>query len=269
VDEDDVHHEWELSIQHGHNENAVVLSDGVVRLYPEAMSSETKATFHQVVSTNKEEEGSVEREDVAPEVNKLKEMDKTDIDRIASFFESKLSARHGEVLRRSLYLQHSAKQEDVRLEKPIDVLKGELKDRYGYVAIYLNHLVSSGYFNDEEFFREMYTDIDEQQGVTEDSFREEFELIVERELIALYVGQDDKAKDSMWGVLGLISGYFRHEPHNNFLDVRGIGEECEATIEDAMELVKEHHENLMFSEIEEESDEMAIRILPQSLTLLG
>ena len=269
VEESDIQSGWELSIREGNNEDAVVLADGVVQLYPAAMSSESKALLQKIVVENKKKEGAVEREDIKSEVNKLKEMDKTEIDRISSFFERLLSTRHSEVLRRSLYLQHSAKQGDVQLEKPIEVLKGELKDRYGFVAIYMNHLVSSGYFNDGEFFREMYADIDEQPGITDKRFREEFELIVEKELIALYVDEGDEVDEIKWRILSLIHSYFSYEPYNNFLDIRGLGERCETTIEDAMELVNDQHENLMFSEIDKESDEKVIRILPQSLQLLG
>lgn len=265
VNRSDVENDWELIICDGQNENAVEVSEGLVKAYPEVMSGEAKRKFEKAVQAEKKAEGSIERLDIEEEVRSLKEMDKDEIDSVVKFFDNILPYRHKDLLKISLYLQHAKKNEYFELQKPIQEYKGDLRDDFGTVAIYMNHLVSSGYFNEGGYFRQMYRELCRRNGDPDQRYRDEFELIIEYELIALYVNNDDRPVEVMHGIRSLLSNYFRYSPYQSFTDVRGIGEDCEEAIEEGLEMVQEDFKSLMVEELESD-DEMAIRLLPDSIS---
>ncbi|OAQ53470.1 hypothetical protein HTG_08305 [Natrinema mahii] len=265
VNRSDVADDWEFTICQGQNENAVEVSEGLIKAYPDVMSSEAKRKFQEVVRSEKESEGSIERLDIEDEVTSLKEMDKNEIDSVFNHFKSMISYRHGNLLKICLYLQHAKKSDGLELNKPIQEYKGDLRDDFGTVAIYMNHLVSSGYFNEGGYFRTMYRELSRRNGDPDQRYRDEFELIIEHELIALYVNDEDTSRDVMHGIRGLLNDYFRYSPYQSFTDVRGIGEDCEEVIKEGLEMVEEDYENLLTRELESD-DETAIRLLPESMS---
>ena len=264
VDKSDIGEDWEVDVHRGENENSVRLSEGKIHLYPQSMDPEVITKFHMLTREVKEREGVVKRMDIEEEVSELKHLDKSDIDSIVEFFDGPIQRRYLELLRSSLYLQRSAANPDISLKQDIDEYKADLKEDYGPVAYYMNHLVSSGYFNENSFFQEMYFGLMERDGDTDSQYQREFELILERELLALFVNSKDSSRKVKLGMKEKLNGYYMYSPYADFIDVRGLGAECEEIIEEAVELFKEEYENAIITELEE-SDEKAVRLLPRSI----
>lgn len=265
---EDVSEDWELEVHPGYNENSVRVTSGVVELYPAAMDSTEKRKFKALTKESKESEGVIERYDLQGPVSQLRDMEKDEIDSICEVFEGSIRPTHLELLRSSLYLQRAAATTSITLPKDIDELKYDLKEDFGHIAYYMNHLVSSGYFNEGGFLQEMYFELLEEVGDDiNDRYQEEFELIVEKELIALFVSDDDSAEDVRFGSKAKINGHFRHDPYPEFFDVRGLGDDCAEAIQEGMNLVEEDYDQVLYSELDAGHEE-AIRIYPNSVEYL-
>lgn len=262
-----VSEDWEKTIREGDSENAASIAPGQVDLYPAVMSDEAHELYQELVRQQKKDQGSIQREDLAEEVKQLEDMDKTEIDDVASFYDSLISDRHASLLRICLYLQRIVKRDDLSLNKPVDAHKGDLRDDFGHVAIYMNHLVSSGYFNDDGFFREMYDELKRKTDAIEERYQEEFEPIVEHELLAFYVGSDYQLNAAKNGLMGTIHSYSFHSPYQSFVDLRGLGDDCEDIIEEVLDKIDEEHEDLLYMDLGEDSEETAIRFFPDSMAL--
>lgn len=264
----DIEEDWDFNICRGQNSNAVEVSEGLVEVYPEVMTRETKENFGEFIRSEKNSGEDLERPDVEEEVKSLEEMSKDDIDSTFTYFEDILPRRHRFLFKSCLYLQHAKKSAGIELDKPIQVYKGDLRDDFGYVAIYMNHLVSSGYFNEGGYFREMYSELCQRKSDPDERYRDEFEIIIENELIALYVNDEDTSEKVAHGIRGLLSHYFRYNPYQSFTDIRGIGEECEESIDEGLDMVQEEYSNLLTQELESD-EETAIRLFPDSISMFN
>lgn len=260
--------EWELNVCPYYNGTAVEIEQGTVHLYPKGMDDELKDIFSVLARSSKREYGSVDRDDIEDEVSKLKDLDKGELDEIVGFFSDIIRDRHINLLRDCLYLQKAAADEDIRLNHPIGEYKDSLREDFGRIAFYMNHLVSSGYFNDDEFFQSMYDEIQDQDGVTSEIYMDEFEEIVEERLLAYYVNNDENVRDTFIGINRLVYRFFDFDPHNEFVDVRGLGEECEELIDKGLAKFEDTRDGEVVSQ-EIDSVEMAVRIYPRSLELLS
>lgn len=266
--EDIEEEEWKLNVCPYYNDAAVELEQGTVHLYPKGMDDELKDIFSALARSSKREYGTVDREDIEDEVSKLKDLDKAELDEIIGFFCDIIRDRHIDLLRDCLYLQKAAADENIRLNYPIGEYKDSLKEDFGRVAYYMNHLVSTGYFNENEFFQSMYGEIQDQDGATSEIYMDEFEGIVEERLLAYYVNNDEDVQDTFIGINRLVYRYFGFDPHNEFVDVRGLGEECEELIDNGLAKFEETQDGEVITQ-ELDSVETAIRIYPQSLELLS
>lgn len=266
--EDIEEEDWKLNVCPYYNDTAVELEPGTVHLYPKGMDDELKDIFSTLARSSKREYGSVDRDDIEDEVSKLKDLDKAELDEIIGFFSDIIRGRHVDLLRDCLYLQKAVADEGIRLNHPIGEYKDSLKEDFGRVAFYMNHLVSTGYFNENEFFQSMYDEIQDQDGATSEIYMDEFDKIVEERLLAYYVNNDEDVQDTFNGINRLVYRYFHFDPHNEFVDVRGLGEECEELIGDGLAKFEDTQSGELITQ-ELDSVEMAVRIYPQSMELLS
>jgi len=263
VTTEDINEDWELrSKAQGSDCGVWIRQSGVVELYPDEMIQEELQVYEEIVQASKEQEGQIEREDAERQVEEIKKLNLDEIDELVDYYDSLIPENDLELLENSIKLQRAIKDKDIRLEKSIEYHIGNLADRYGSHAIYINHLVSSGYFDPGRFFYQLKDDFEGIEGPTEGQYREEYRLLIQKELIAEYVSEDDSVSDVVLGVRSKLQQYFRYKPHAGFIDIRGLG--FDETIEKAIKELKEKYDGLPTSDVSS-GQEVGVRVYPNAL----
>jgi len=263
VTTEDINEDWELrSKAQGSDCGVWIRQSGVVELYPDEMIQEELQVYEEIVQASKEQEGQIERGDAERQVEEIKKLNLDEIDELVSYYDSLIPENDLELLENSIKLQRAIKDADIKLEKSIEYHIGNLADRYGSHAIYINHLVSSGYFDPGRFFYQLKDDFEGIEGPTEGQYREEYRLLIQKELIAEYVSEDDSVSDVVLGVRSKLQQYFRYKPHASFIDIRGLG--FDETIEKAIEELKEEYDGLPTSNVSS-GQEVGVRVYPNAL----
>lgn len=265
VTTEDVNEDWELKSKEQGSECGVwVRQSGVVELYPDEMIREELRIYEDIVRTSKEKEGQIEREDAELQVEQIKKLDLDEIDDLVEYYNSLIPENDLELLENSIKLQRAAKDPEIIIEKSIEYHIGNLADRYGSHATYINHLVSSGYFDEDGFFYQLRDDLEGIEGPIETQYREEYELLVQKELIAEYVSDDDTVDDIVLGVRSKIQQYFRYKPQTGFIDIRGLGPEFQEPIDETIERLVEEYDKLPNTDVSS-GQEVGVRIYPDAL----
>jgi len=210
-------------------------------LFPDELQGDEYAHFQQLARSVKREDESIRRIEESRQTAALEAADKSNIDETVEFFDGIIANHYKSLLRSALYLREVRDSDQHFPEFNIDEEKRELKERYGYDAYYMVHLASSGYFDPNRFFRELYFDIEQEDGLTEQQYRDEFELIVGEKLIAVFVNSDDGVRDVKHDVRSAMAKHSRHNPKADFIDICGVGRECRETIDAFVELVDDEY----------------------------
>lgn len=265
VSTEDVDEDWELKSKEQGSEYGVwIKQSGVVELYPEEMIREELRVFEEIVQTSKEQEGQIEEEDAELQVKQIKKLDLDEIEDLVEDYSSLIPKNDLELLKNSIKLQRAAKDPEIILDKTIEYHIGNLADRYGSHATYINHLVSSGYFDEDGFFYQLRYDLEEIEGPTEIQYRDEYKLLIQKELIAEYVSDGDDVRQIVLGVRSKIQQYFKYRPQTGFIDIRGLGLEFQEPIDEAIEKLEEEYGELADQDVSK-GQEVGIRIYPQAL----
>jgi hypothetical protein len=265
VTTEDVTEDWELKSKEQGSECGVwVRESGVVELYPDEMIREELRIYEDIVQTSKEKEGQIERDDAERQVEQIKKLDLDEIDELVEYYDSLIPENDLELLENSIKLQRAAKDPEIILEKSIEYHIGNFAERYGSHATYINHLVSSGYFDQGGFFYQLRDDLEGVEGPTDIQYRDEYELLIQKELIAEYVSDDDNVNDIVLGVRSKIQQYFRYNPRTGFIDIRGLGPEFQEPIDETIEELIEEYGDLPNQDISS-GQEVAVRIYPNAL----
>jgi|GEM_PF-2931740 hypothetical protein len=184
-----------LNVKSGQNGDKIVIQEDHLIIYPNELQGEEYVLFERLTRTIKQDEGAVRRLPEQQQTEALEATNKSAIDETIRFFEDMLSDHYISLLRSCLYLRQIAEEESSYPGFNVDEEKRELKDRYGYEAYYFAHLVSSGYFDQERYFRELHSILENRSGITRVQYQDEFEQIVGEKLIAVFVSQEDTAYD--------------------------------------------------------------------------
>lgn len=253
-----------IDIKSGGHQDKVIIEGNRVVLYPDELQGDEYALFTQLVRTVKREEKSVDRLEEHQQTRALEATEKSDIDETIEFFDGIISRHYLSLLRSCLYLRNVQESDDRYPEFDIDREKRELKDRYGYEAYYVAHLASSGYFDEDRYFRELYYDLEGSGGTTSQEYRDEFELTIGEKLIAVFVSEEDSSYDVKQDVRATVAKHYRYRPHANFVDVCGVGGECREIINEFIDELSEEYPTMEY-ESRDRSEERVVRIYPGTL----
>ncbi|NLV09139.1 hypothetical protein GOC74_04250 [Halomicrobium mukohataei] len=263
VDVDDVEG-GSVRVGSGDNTHKIEFQEDKVEIYPNELQGEEYALFSQLVRQTKKESGSVDRISEHEEKRALEEANKDVIDETISFFDGLISGHYISLLRSCLYLNQAADRYQTSHDFDVEVEKRELKEKYGYEAYYVANLASSGYFGEGRYFRDLYHRLEEREGNAVIEYKEEFELTIGEELLAVYVSSDDNAEYVKHQFRGRVAKQFRHNPMVDFIDVCGFGEDCENVIEAFIEDIEEEYPSVEY-ESPDRGQEIVRRIYPGTL----
>lgn len=253
-----------IDVKSGEHQEKVAIEGNRVVLYPDELQGDEYAQFTQLVRRVKREEGSVERLEEHQQTQALESAEKGNIDETIEFFDRVISPRYLSLLRSCLYLREVQGSDDVPPEFNIDQEKRELKDRYGYEAYYVAHLASSGYFDEDRYFRELYYELEGSDGITSREYQEEFELTVGEKLIAVFVSEDDDVYGVKQDLRATAAKHYRYRPQADFVDVCGVGEACRRTIDEFIDEMSEEYPAMEYENRDRE-EERVVRVYPGTL----
>lgn len=253
-----------IDVESGEHQDKVLIEGNRVVLYPDDLQGNEYALFTQLVRTVKSEEGSVDRLEEHQQTRALESAEKENIDGTIEFFEGVISPHYLSLLRSCLYLREVQESASSPPDFNVDQEKSELKDRYGYEAYYVAHLASSGYFDEDRYFRELYHELEESERMTSREYREEFELTVGEKLIAVFVSEEDDVYGVKQDLRAAVAKHYRYRPRADFVDVCGVGEICAKTINEFIDGMSEEYP-MMEYENQDRSHERVVRIYPGTL----
>lgn len=153
-------------------------------------------------------------------------------------------------------------------KQQIDKRKLDLSRRMGHEASYICNLCTSGYFDANRTFREIYQQLYMDDNYKNFKFKDEFEKIVDHKLLCIFVERDQTVYEVTQEVRGRLAKYQRESPLNNYIDIRGIGSDCEDIIRAVVNELEDEFVALDYNQWTE-GDQLVIRIHTASLPNLG
>lgn len=235
-----------------------------VILYPSQFPREAYSHYATYIQQTKVETGAVKRIDASKDTKSLEHVDYDYIDNTIDFYDGLISENYISLLRKTLYLHEVKEHPELTLTKSIDENKRDLANEHGYEAYYVTHLVSSGYFDEGRFFRELYENLSEERGPTDEQYWDEFEKIIGEKLIAIFVSSDDTAYDLKTSIKSGVAKHYMHRPPFNFIDVCGMGYKCGLTIDQALEELSNDFDEMDYED-RDRGDERVVRIYPATI----
>lgn len=215
------------------------------------------------VMTNYEEGGEIFKVPTYEEKKAIEATDTSRIEETLEFFRPIISNRHHRILEAALYLREAWEQ-----DRDVPSKKRDIVEKYGPDGRYIANLCTAGYFDEGRYFRELYSEMQEEDDWKEGDFRDVFEEIIKNQPFTVFVSRAQSADDVVIEVRAKLRKYERYGVDVNFIDVRGIGEDNRETIADALERLEEDIEGLEYDD--NLSGGMSlVRIYPESVTELG
>lgn len=253
-----------ISIRSGSNANKVEIQDETIEIYPDELQGEEYARYQQLLRAGKRESGTVERRSEYDQTRALASAWSESIDETIDFFDGLVSDRDLKLLRSCLYLRHVVENDIEYPDFDIHQEKRELRERYGYEAYYFAPLASSGYFDRDRYFRELYHENVNRFDTPEQQFREEFELVIGEKLLAIFVNEDDDPEDVMYDFRSTVAKQLRYGTQTDFVDVCGVGQTCRETINDFIDNLGSIYPETEY-ENRNRNGERVVRIDPMTL----
>lgn len=186
-----------------------------------------------------------------------------ELDEIATYFDGVLSDRYHNILKKALRLRAVIKERDLSKDE-IQEKKGQIARRHGGEAIYLSSLVSAKYFDRDGGLRDIYVDMELNPEYDRLDFQSTLEEYVEKELICVFVENDESVYDVTQDVRAGLWSHQQEEPIQEWFDVRGIGDGCAEIINSVMENLEDDHMGIDYDRWRD-GDDLWVRIYPRSL----
>lgn len=268
IDVEDVDEDCEVQIKSDSQAEKAYVTRETVYLYPEQLQGEEYVLFQQLIGEAKRDEGEVVRVDEKEETEALESASSVEIDSTIRFFDGVLSDRHIAILRSSLYLRKLSESTEPIPDFDVGQKKRDIAEKYGYESYYMIHLTSSGYFDEDRYFRRLYHEMENDSNAVSQEYRQEFEEIIGEKLIATFVSADDTTYDVKSDVKAGIAKHFRYRPPADFFDVCGMGHRCEIAINGAVEDLEREYESMQYED-EDRGEERVVRIFPETIRDFG
>lgn len=210
-----------------------------------------------------EDEERVLREDEEFESVAMERGYTEDLKEILEYFDTFLIDRYLNIIDVGLHLRALIEQRDLDKED-IQKKKRNIGRRFGPEAIYLTSLTSTGYFDPNGGLRDLIVDMELNSQYNKYDFQDELEGLVENKLLCVFVQSDDDVDEVTQEVRGRIARYQRIDPIHDWLDIRGIGGNCEEIIEGVRSNLNNEFVGLD-SQTWHERGQKVLRIHPQTI----
>jgi hypothetical protein len=243
------------------DKKADIVSRSEVVLYPGTFNSQECSQYHSFVREVKQETGRVARTDAEQDTEAIESVSEDTVSGI-DFFDGIVTDRRFQLLQTSQYIRQLADNQS----RAFDVYgaKGDLAERYGYEAYYVANLVSSGYFDEGRFFRQLYFRLEENSSETDRQYRDALDTIVGEKLIAVFVSEDDSVHNVTCDAKSRLLKFHRYDTHSEFFDICGLGEECGQTIDEAVANLCDEYPALDTQQMDR-GEERVERLYPESV----
>jgi len=147
-----------------------------------------------------------------------------DIHTLLTFFKGKIPPEDYAALRAAIYIKHKF---DARAPAhEIELLKSELRSKFGTRGLKISKLWSEGYFT--KLIKPLYDELHSHDDFSEKAFLAMYNLIVEEEAFAIFVSSSMTIDQLRAIVQNKVTRNMRYGVY--FLTIHGIGRECVDTI---------------------------------------
>lgn len=189
------------------------------------------------------------------------------ISNIKEFFEEKIFTNDYLLLQSSLTLDRAmnADDEERMTDEELKRRKRNLADKYHDAAFSLPSMCTSGYFDEGELFRQVYTEMQDNSEYDVDNYDSVFRKMILRKPFVAYA-KDSQSEEEL---VDIIRGKIARLPSYNmplpYLDIRGIGNQNHQKIRTAMETIEDEHNEIEYDE-RLGDDELIVRIDADSIS---
>lgn len=208
-------------------------------------------------------EGRVLREDESEDVLAIEENYQEEYQEYASHFENHLSERYIAMISDSMYLRALIDGKELSKEEILEH-KRDIASRHGSEAFYISSLATAGYFDPNGGLQDLLVDMRLNKDYEVYNFQKEFKRLIDKELLCLFVENDDDVYEATQELERRIVEYQRMDPVQDWIDIRGIGPQCEEIIEDIVQNLEEKYLGLDYDRWRDD-DNLVIRLHPHSI----
>lgn len=233
----------------------------------EELEPEQQQGMQELVVEQFDADERVLRDDEADEVAALESEYDEDAEDVLEYFDPILSDRYHGILEKSLYLRTLIENRDLSKQE-IQDKKAEIARRYGQGAIYLSSLTTAGYFHEDGGLRDLYVQMGLNSEYDQYNFQQELEELVEHKLLCVFVENDDDPYDVTQEVRGRLSTYQDIDPIHDWIDIRGIGPDCERIIDEVVGNLEEKYLGIDYDRWRNDG-KLVVRIRPHSIGTIG
>lgn len=214
-----------------------------------------------------EKEGTVSTESAYPILLQA-ERNITDekIAEIKSFFEGKIFTSDYLLLQSSLTIDRvmNARDKPGWTDEELKSRKRQLADKYHEAAFTLPSLCTSGYFDENGLFREVYETMVEFDEYDASNYDSVFRTMISKRPFVTYARESLSENELTDIIRGKINRLPEYEIPLPYIDVRGIGRSNHQKIRTAMETIEEEHESIEYDE-RVGNEELVVRIDANSI----
>jgi len=215
-----------------------------------------------------EEEGAVSTESAYPILLQA-ERNITDekIIEIKAFFERKVFTSDYLLLQSSLTIDQvmNAADRSGWSNEELKSRKQQLANKYHDAAFTLPSLCTSGYFDEDGLFREVYETMTEREEYDVSNYDSVFRTMISDRPFVAYARESLSENELIDIIRGKINRLPSYDIPLPYIDVRGIGSSNHQKIRTAMETIEEENENIVYDE-RVGNEELVVRIDADSIT---
>lgn len=235
-----------------------------LKLNVSELSKEERKELLDLPPEQLEAEHRVLRESEYEEVTTIEEGYDEDIDDVLDYFDGYLSDQYLTIIEAGLYLDILIEEENIP-KKEIRKKKRDIATRHGPDAYYLASLAAAGYFHPNGGLRDLFVSMGLNKQYDKYNFQQELEGLVDDKILCVFVEEDKDIPTVTQEVRGRLARYQRRDPIHEWLDVRGIGNNCIEIIDGVVDNLEEEYIGIDYDRWTEDGYRATVRIHPHSL----
>jgi len=241
-----------------YHKNGPTLNVNVAELEPDE-----RQQFLKEIRSEFGEEGRILRDEESEDVLAIEENYQSEYQEYAAHFENHLSDRYIAMISDSMYLRSLIDGKELTKEEILE-RKRDIASRHGSEAFYVSSLATAGYFDPNGGLQDLLVDMRLNEDYKVYNFQEEFQELVDKKLLCLFVENDDDVYEATQDLERRIVEYQRMDPVQDWIDIRGIGPRCEEIIEGIVQNLEEEYFGIDYDRWRKDGN-LVIRVYPHSI----
>lgn len=234
-----------------------------IQVNTKQLDSEQREFLQELTRREKEEGGRLIREGEEEEITAIEGNWEDAYDDIPDYFDNFLSDRYISIIEDSLYLRVLIEQKGLNKEEILE-RRRDIARRHGPEAMYMSSLTTAGYFDPNGGLRDLLVEYGTNSGVSRMDLHSELKELVEKKLLCVFINNEQTVQEATHEVRSRIAKYQRVDPLQDWLEIRGIGPECEEIIEGVQENLEDEFMGFDGGDFSD-GDGKVIRLHPHSI----